>query len=888
MLLLFCFSTTVYTADLQLFNAGKKAFSVGLYTIALENLYGYLDSSEGDKNEDDAVYLCGVSNFYLKDFNKSISYFNGLQNDFPKSPYIKNTYYWLGLNNYYLKNYKQAIDDLGYSAQKSSYTEISLLYRSLSYLESGDTSSAIDNLKIIIEDSKSRKPYVEEALYRISTLLLEEGKHNRAINYLNIMILDHPESKYYQDALELLGETYFLLKEWNNAKRIYNLLIDEQLGSIGTLYKRLSTVYFKLGDNSESINYLNRYRDEIGYDNEVNNMLIDLYIKDNNQEMAKTLLLELKESLDDNNAYKLGVIYFKEENYKEAFKYFSGINTRESLYYSVLSGLYGKFNVNKFVLELNRLYKNDSYTIDANNRYVNHLEDIKDYVNLEKLLVILIDEYPNNISYNLTLGELYLTTGELDKSIKYLAKGYYEGSEYYSSIAYKLGWIYYNKSEYKRSIEYFNSLKLEDFEFNKALYSKAIAYYSLGDYKNGGDTFRELLNYDSSYKEEVSLYLGLIEKEYGNYEKAISYFTSSALKDDLYTISQENIAWCYYHLEDFKSALDIYLELGENLNAANCYYYLNDYENALELYKDQFNKSDDNRDNFNYRIIEILFFLDRDTEAINWDMDNEIDSSSQILDLAEGYMFNGNYDRSLKILDYIINEYKGNKNSQDAVVTKSKLYYLKEEIQKSIDILADYLKGEDLLSIDSAVDEFVHIVSSLEDLNNVEYVYNSIEEIGYKEYIIPVYIELIRYYITDINIINKITDLINIVTDKSNSDKLILLKSIYYYNQGSYEEAENYLKPLLVRENVDVTVKIESLLLLGDIYSVTDNKSEAVSLYLNIYVNYPGKEEAEISLYRAYTLSKESEDKTQMKKIKNILNSEYKDSIWTKKVNSEN
>lgn len=898
-LLLTGFTTFAYTADLQLFNAGKKAFSVGLYTIAIENLNSFLDTSNNDSREDDAVYLIGVSNFYLKKYSISKTYFQGLLRDYSDSPYLNNSYYWLGLNNYYLEEYIDSIDNLKISGEDSSYKEISWLFRSLTNIELDAIEEAKSDLLKVIQNTDSKEQYREEALYRLATLLLEEGNNNSAINYLNTLVLDHPKSKYYNESLNLLGETYFRVKEWDSAKRIFSLLLESDLGNKGNIYKRLSTIYYNLEDLDSTEEFLLLFKEEIGNDIEVENMLIDIYLKlgkfNNAKESLEYLISNYQLSEDDwkDNAYRLAVIYYRDSEYKNAYKYFSKIKNKNALYYSVVSGLNLNYNVNSYIIELNNKYYGDKYTIDANNRYVNYLEKNGNNRELEKLLLILTEKYSDEITYFLTLGELYLQLEDYDKSIKYLSKGYKKNSKYYSNVAYKLGWIYYNKKEYDRAISYFNSLSKGDSEYSKALYSKGIALYKLGRFIVGESAFKELLKTDSTYSIEVSFYLGLIEKEFKRYDTAIEYFNTSKVSESLKTDSLDNIAWCYYYLKDFDKALNIYLQLVRSdklsihkLNAANCYYYLEKYNQAIDLYKEVFFSDRNYKDSANYKIIENLFLINKDNEAIDWVSSVDVDSSEQLIDIADSFLYREEFERAETLYDFIENKYNDLEVSKRAEIKIAVLKYKTSYYKESIDMLINYIENDTVL-INEAVHELVYIAENLEDPEIINFTINRIKDVKSKNYYIPVYIELIKYKIMEVESLNLIDELLNISKSRAYSDQLIFLKSNYYYSHGSYEIAESTIKSLIIRDNINVELKIDSIILLCEILSNLSREEEAVDLYLKIYINYPNYNQAEVSLYRAYNLSKKLDNIDNVNKIKAILKNEYKDSIWAKKVLNE-
>ncbi len=232
--------TNIIASDLHFFNAGRKAFSVGLYSIALENFQEHLELDERDKIVD-AIYLSGISLYHLKKYEKSTSYFLGLIKNFTESNYVDESLYWLGLSYYNLNDYRSAIDFFNRNiTSNSKYKDLSMLYRALAQLKVGQTDSAISSFKGIIESTSAIPRYKEEALYRLSTLYLEKNSINSGIITLNKLIFDYPHSKFYFDSLKLLADSYYIQEEWESALRSYLLIIDLRKDFIWA-YSRISS-----------------------------------------------------------------------------------------------------------------------------------------------------------------------------------------------------------------------------------------------------------------------------------------------------------------------------------------------------------------------------------------------------------------------------------------------------------------------------------------------------------------------------------------------------------------------------------------------------------------------------------------------------------------------
>ncbi|OQY39581.1 MAG: hypothetical protein B6229_03505 [Spirochaetaceae bacterium 4572_7] len=896
--------SAVVAMDNQFYAAGKKAFSVGLYTIAIDNLNIYLKEDD-NSDKDSAIYLLGISNYYLSKYNKSVTYLEGLTSDFPKSQYAKLSSYWIGLNYYYLEEYNKASKWFEESSNiNSKYRDISNLFNSLSLLQLGDEDRALDSFEKIINSDTASDSYVVEALYRASTIYLEREEVNKGINLLNRIIFDYPDSKYYSDSINLLGESYYLLKEWENAKRIYLLVLDSKNVDNRVSYRRLASISMVSKDYKETKDYLIKYLDEFPADVHILSLLGEVYQKLNEPLLAIETLEKVNElegvkEVDKNiNNYQLGSLYYKTVNYPMAYTYFKKGGSKESLYFTVISGIESNKNIEAYVKELNHQYYNDKLSLDSTNRYINYLEKGKNKQFLKDFLIYVTNIYPEIIEYSLTLGELLLEEKKFDESLKYLSRGYTKGSEYYGDIAYKIGWIYYNKEEYSRSISFFNSLNDGDKDYIKAIYSKSIAYYKLGQYANGKNGFLKLLDMDSPYVGEVSYYLGMIEKISHNYLKAIEYLKVSQNVKKLALDSKDGLGWSYYHLQDYSSALAIYLELIESdnstiylFNAGNCYYYIEDYDNALIQYQTVISRDSDLSSSAYYKVIELLFMLNRDSEGYQWVVKflNTFPTSDTpgeiIISIGDNKLYEGDIDNAIITYNNIMSIFpNNNKYWEKARYRLAEAYYLKKEFITSINLYLDSIIFSDKFNKDS----ISHLLSILEERGDPElttYVIDRLDRDVKEQYrVVPLYIEYIKERISPDTINTDIDSLIAVSKSRAEIDQLIYQKAYNFYVIDNIDEAEVVLEPLLTRPEIEKNSKIDALFLKADILYIQKRFDETIDLYLNIYLNYSDLvEKASYALYKGLVISKEIDNTVLYDKIKNILSSEYSESSWGKR-----
>lgn len=884
----------VVAENITLYGAGKKAFSVGLYSIALENFQQYLDD-DGLEKRVEALYMSAISHYYLKQYKNSLTYLEGVSTEYPTSLYKNRSHYWFALNYYYLDRYNEAITEFAISARDKSYRDVSNLYIALSHIKLGSISSAIEAFEIVKKTPDVKPQFLEEAIYRLASLYLEDGKLNQSIIELNKIVLDYPTSKYYNDALKMLSDTYFLLEEWESAERSYELLMDLKPDR-EYLFKRLSVIKWKLGYDDQALEYLTQYDIQFGDDLDVLNMLGDIYYRQaefNNAVNIYQRVDKIDSADRDENYFRLATSYYKMEDFSSAYEYYSFGEGVQNYYYAILSGLKSEKDVIQDILEMNRKYPGHELSIDTANRVINIYEEMESIGDLEGFLLDLTFLYPENIEYALTLGEIYLEQAKYDDSLKYLSSGYSDDSEYYQSISYKVGWIYYHKEELQRSITYFDRVLEGSEDYFKALYSKAIALYRLGEIKIGQEHFEKLLEYDTPFTEEVSYYLGQIYKEDYDYNSALEYFRVASNKESLKTESLTNMAWSYYQLEDYESALLLYKELGNSFNVANCYLNLKGYEDALKYYLNHINEGGEFRESSYYKVIEIFYLLNRDDEA--WESIKEFHtnfpSSSLPQDLiineADNRMYGGDTEAGLILYEKILNFFQGDKVWYKARFRKAEAMYKKELYRESLELYVSSVISNDKYA-DESVYRCVDILNELLNPKLTTYVKTLIDEkSGDRSSLVPIYITYIEQFIGKDDTLLIIERELGVTERRDESHKLIYLNALYYYTRGNYDSAEKHLLPLMSRGEVEDKLKIDATTLQGELMTIRGQYEEVIDLYLKLYLTYSDYDEPiSLILYKALELAKEIESPLK-EQIINILRTEYSDTYWGSRTDEE-
>lgn len=884
----------VLAENITLYQAGKKAFSVGLYSIALENFQQYLDD-DGVEKRVESLYMSAISLYYLKQYNDSISYLEGINKEYPSSLYSKRSHYWFALNYYYSDRFNEAVLEFNISAKEKSYRDVSNLYIALSHIKMKNNQAAIKAFETVKDTPDVKPQFLEEAVYRLASLYLEEGKYNQSIIELNKIVIDFPSSKYYNDALKMLSDTYFLLEEWESAERSYELLKDLK-PDLEYLYKRLSVVKWKLGLDDDALWYLTLYDINFGDDLDVLNMLGDIYFRRSEFDNAVNVYKkvdQLKGVDKRENSFRLATSYYKMGNYSSSFNYYNVGESIQDYYYSILSGLRVDIDITGKVLEMNSTFPGHELSTDAANRVINKYEDDNKITQLEELLLSLTSLYPQNIEYALTLGEIYLEQAKYEESLKYLSTGYHSESDYYENVSYKIGWIYYHNNELKRSITYFDRVSVESEDYFKALYSKGIALYRLGEVNEGRDIFEEIFNYETPYKEDVSYYLGQIYKEEYDYNSAVEFFRVASNKESLRVESLSNMAWSYYQMESYESALNIYKELGNSFNVANCYLNLKRFNEAIVYYQQHIDEDGEFKESSYYKVVEILYLLDRDDEA--WDMIKEFHKNypssnfpkDLVINEADNRMYGGDTDAGITLYNKILEFFKGYPVWKKARFRKAEALYRNELYKESLELYSASIISNDSYA-DESVYKSVEILKELLDPELTLYVKELIDKKdGDRTSLVPLYITYIEQFINSDDTLFIIERELGVTSRREESHQLIYLNALYYYTRANYDSAEKHLLPLLSRGEVSDRLKIDATTLQGELMAIRGEYTEVIDLYLKLYLSYSDyTDPVSFVLYKALELAREIESPL-IDRIENILRTEYKETYWGSRVDEE-
>lgn len=434
--------------------------------------------------------------------------------------------------------------------------------------------------------------------------LYQNKYYKEAVSELQMFIKKHTDSKYYYSALNILGNSYYILKKYNKAKTIFKTLKSTEFNN---------NAYFYLGMIALKENKIKQARENIDKIDEKNELRAEgtyfignYYYKKNNLKKAKIYfkkVFKYKSAYYNESLLKLGFIYYKNKNYMEAgavleeyikkvkdsaniptayfllahsnekmedyqlaFKYYQKVekNYKGSEYYvkSIyhLTKLYNKNNdydnLKKYANKLNNTeYEKQGYTLLAESEY-----ERKNYIQAEKIYEMILEKNKDpKIRYKLILS--LMKQEKYNKALIHLEK--IKETKYKSDYFYYTGFILHKQKKYntvlKKLINYEKANIKDDYEkdilsflaqscFNLKKYNPARKYYTKLYKKENNKNYLYqliLIEYNVKNTEEAEK----LFKEYkNNFPKDKEY------KKDIFI----NLAQLYIEDEKYKKAEEVY------------------------------------------------------------------------------------------------------------------------------------------------------------------------------------------------------------------------------------------------------------------------------------------------------------------------------------------
>lgn len=544
----------------------------------------------------DIQKLVGEGYFFLEDYTNAVKYYSLYTSSVRRTPESAISYR-IGYSYFILKDYENAAENLKKMA--SSENQLGILgsyYLGLCYLELDNPRFAANAFEHVM---KSTDPSLaEEGMFHYAKVSFENNETALAISTFQEFIKKYPNSKYQDEANDLLTELYLNGNNYDEAITHIESM-PRITSSVRDVYQKAT--YFK------GVEYFNRSKFPLAvrsFEKSLNNQVeapytvranywmgeafsigrfyeeaIDSYMQVLNNQARST------DGLDVLSYYGLGYAYFNTKVYDQALTYFKkyvdGSSEKGAYYEDAL-------------LRLADCYyaaRNYSTALQYYRQTLQKKGPETDYALLQTGLISAIEGDRNSATFNLNkviqeypqskywvnaifeLGQFYLQQGEYDLAIPQFARVIEQKPKSpFTPYSYlKRATAYYNKQEYSEVIVNYKTF-LDRYpkhpEGNNALVGLQEAL-SLANRLDEFDTY--LANYKAANPDKEGLEAVEYETSKNqyfnqNYEKAIEGFMSyiERYPNDVNSYEAKYyVADSYYRLDNSSEALKYYYEVYE-------------------------------------------------------------------------------------------------------------------------------------------------------------------------------------------------------------------------------------------------------------------------------------------------------------------------------------
>ncbi len=706
-------------------------------------------------------YYLAQTNFQLGNYQETIDNGLKLESD-PKFKYRKEVLQIIGQSYFELEDYQNAETYLLQYVDLAKKVPKEDLYQ-LAYAEykNGDYLSAIESFEeftvvkgelgqnamyaladcylLTNQNDKARTAFQKAGSFDFDTEIQETSKFNFAklsyeLNYQNASITaleefikTYPDSKYINEAEELLTEA--LLSSKNYAKAIEVIQsIDRKSNRIKEAYQKVT--YFRASElfadhnYSDASNMLDEaFKYPLDKSIEAKSYFLSAEIEYINKKYRNSILdyeafLQLSKINDWEGEsdyrfkayYGLGYNYFKLSEFEQAILQFEAM---ESEYKSSVSA------ADELMYADGSLRAGDCYfmvkkydkAILAYDKVLNRSGSGKDYALLQKGLVQglikeyqsklnslnrLRSEYPQSVYSDLALYEIGRTQQDMSSnqnaitSFKNLIDTY-PSSTYRPLSMIQIGVIYYRQGNTNSAIDWFDKVVDEYQNSNaskEALTAIKEIYFEQGDPSGFYDYLDQQggISYSASEKDS-SLYLAAYEKyQLGNIDAAFNDFDNyiASFPNGFFLLpSHFYRGEIYYSREAYSDAVKDYEWIIDNGNsefaevsfqkAARIKFTDEDYELANTYYKGYFDRSTTTRNRYEAEtgLMRTSYILERYTEAVTYahSVLSRDEEPPEIITEANFYLGRSkfelvDYDNAKKALEKVVYSSTGSRGAE--------------------------------------------------------------------------------------------------------------------------------------------------------------------------------------------------------------------------------
>jgi tetratricopeptide (TPR) repeat protein len=752
------------------------------------NILNILEQVNNYKYQDYVYYLQGRI-YYEKIFavekkdkkeiaDKSLSYFEKVKKEFPKTSILNYVYfreanvyyameeyprainiinellkkekdeklqlvlkYFLAWNYYMVKNYDKALQIYS-EIEKYENENIGIwakYKKGLCYEGLNDEKNALLQYERVLKENENTIPAAYSE-YALANYYFKKEEYAESLRLFNEIIEKYEVEELKRAAYFMSAEINIETQKYLTAKDIYAKIQEIYPEDKYTAKYLQAWCLSRAGEYTTAINIY----DEILKDENSTTELkykCQLKIGDNYYELDMldearknyNEIIQKAKDFPDIQAeafYSLGWIYYKKEDFQNAFLNFNKAN-------QIANSQYLKLN-SKFMMA-NTLYSNYKFD-EALNYYQNIISDSKsdEKIKLESIFysafcyyrkgdfltaINLWRQFENKTKDREKKAEALYRIGwaffrqnkfpeALDTFNEITVK--YRDTHYVQEAILKMGDCYYNMGQYEKAIEKYKELVdkyPQHYGVGDALYGVQWSYYQLGQYDKAIELSKQFIEKykDSSFAPEIKYRIAEHYYNNGKYDIAIREFEEFIEKYPENELTDNAMYWsgiCYFNLNQFNESINKLKDLIKKFpksdfydkavfKIASAYYKLREFGAAIDYYKIIVEKLPDSKyiDDAYFNIAMSNKRLGNVEEAKKWYLKLiETGKNSKLVErgtmnLAYIYQDDKKYDDAINFFQKVIN-----KNGDKAVEAQfwiADCYYSKGEKEKAAE---EYLK----------------------------------------------------------------------------------------------------------------------------------------------------------------------------------------------------
>ena len=672
----------------ELYKQGLDLFDKKQYVSAQKDFDDYASKTSSSVLRTDAIYYgaaCAIELFH-KDGEWRMKQFI---EKYPESTKKNNAYFYLGKSNYRKKKYPETLDFLekvdGFKLTKDDLAELHFK-RGYSYFSTGNLEKAKADLTEIKDNDNK---YTHPATFYYSHIAYSEKNYEIALQGFNKLVNNETFGTavpYYITQIYFIQGKYEMVTK--NAPQLLN--DSSNIQKADEINRMIGESYYNLKDYNNALSYLKKTELASGFSRPGNYALGYCYYKTNDCPNAIKQFEKVtteKDSLAQSAWYHMADCYVKQADKLKA----------KNAYYSAYQLNYNKkieedalFSFAKLSYELDFSPYNEA--VKAFSKY---LKEYPHSNRKDECYTFLINVYSTTRNYDLAIKSIE-SMGTIDPILKYTYQKliYFKGVDAFNNAKYDEA-----EKEFKKSLSQNSDLTLNSLN----QYWLGEVSYNRKDYSTAIDIWKKFLVMEGS--------ISLPEYDVVNYNIGYAYFLRKE-KDD-YTYA--NIAFRKYLLS--KNIPDLNKKADANLRAADCYFMNRTFVQAVELYTEAItlNKLDVDYAIFQKAICQGLLknYKEKinDLKIIETKYPGSIYTSQVLSEMADTYYENlKDEDNAITYYNKILKNYPNSNSTQNCYAKLGNIYFGRKEDDKALEYFDKFVR------IDSKSDAAMNVLNQIKTI----------------------------------------------------------------------------------------------------------------------------------------------------------------------------